>query len=92
MPCEPQDPKFTQILPEVLLEYLEGEKASLVLFSSYWQMNQSRNQSGRQRRKMAGTFIFRESPHAPVCSTHTENAARKVSPQYCLAQVVFPRP
>lgn len=40
MPCEPQDPKFTQILPEILLEYLEGEKASLVLFSSYWQMNQ----------------------------------------------------
>ncbi|KXF81409.1 ATP-dependent DNA helicase DinG [Enterovibrio coralii] len=40
MPCEPQDEKFTDILPDVLFEYLEGQTSSLVLFSSYWQMNQ----------------------------------------------------
>lgn len=36
----PQDPNFTQQLPELIFKYLEGQKASLVLFSSYWQMNQ----------------------------------------------------
>lgn len=36
---EPQAEQFTDLLIEVLPEYLEGETASLVLFSSYWQMN-----------------------------------------------------
>ncbi|WP_087021817.1 ATP-dependent DNA helicase DinG [Thaumasiovibrio subtropicus] len=36
----PQDQGFTQELEEKVLEYLEGETASLVLFASYWQMNQ----------------------------------------------------
>ncbi len=36
--CEPQEEGFTDMLPEVLLYYLEGQTASLVLFSSYWQM------------------------------------------------------
>ncbi|PSW18849.1 ATP-dependent DNA helicase DinG [Photobacterium sanctipauli] len=40
MPLEPQAGKFTDLLIERLPEYLEGEKSSLVLFSSYWQMNQ----------------------------------------------------
>ncbi|CZF77428.1 ATP-dependent DNA helicase DinG [Grimontia marina] len=40
MPCEPQDEKFTSHLPGILMEYIEGETATLVLFSSYWQMNQ----------------------------------------------------
>ncbi|CZF80082.1 putative ATP-dependent helicase DinG [Grimontia celer] len=40
MPCEPQDEKFTSHLPDILMEYIEGETATLVLFSSYWQMNQ----------------------------------------------------
>ncbi|USH03333.1 ATP-dependent DNA helicase DinG [Grimontia kaedaensis] len=40
MPCEPQDEKFTGHLPDILMEYIEGETATLVLFSSYWQMNQ----------------------------------------------------
>ncbi|PSU51606.1 ATP-dependent DNA helicase DinG [Photobacterium frigidiphilum] len=36
---EPQADKFTDLLIKTLPEYLEGETASLVLFSSYWQMN-----------------------------------------------------
>ncbi|MGF1682564.1 ATP-dependent DNA helicase DinG [Photobacterium minamisatsumaniensis] len=40
MPLEPQAEKFTELLIKTLPEYLEGETASLVLFSSYWQMNQ----------------------------------------------------
>ncbi|UXI02046.1 ATP-dependent DNA helicase DinG [Photobacterium sp. TY1-4] len=40
MPLEPQAQQFTNLLIKTLPEYLEGEKASLVLFSSYWQMNQ----------------------------------------------------
>ncbi|UTV28470.1 ATP-dependent DNA helicase DinG [Photobacterium atrarenae] len=40
MPLEPQAQQFTDLLIKTLPEYLEGEKSSLVLFSSYWQMNQ----------------------------------------------------
>ncbi|MEZ8149067.1 ATP-dependent DNA helicase DinG [Enterovibrio norvegicus] len=40
VPFEPQQAQFTDMLPDILLEYLEGQTASLVLFSSYWQMNQ----------------------------------------------------
>ncbi|PML80884.1 ATP-dependent DNA helicase DinG [Enterovibrio norvegicus] len=40
VPFEPQQEQFTAMLPDILLEYLEGQTASLVLFSSYWQMNQ----------------------------------------------------
>ncbi|MEZ9525779.1 ATP-dependent DNA helicase DinG [Enterovibrio norvegicus] len=40
VPFEPQQEQFTTMLPDILLEYLEGQTASLVLFSSYWQMNQ----------------------------------------------------
>ncbi|ELR67299.1 ATP-dependent helicase DinG/Rad3 [Photobacterium marinum] len=39
MSLEPQSEKFTDLLVKTLPEYLEGEKSSLVLFSSYWQMN-----------------------------------------------------
>ena len=39
MQLEPQADKFTELLIKTLPEYLEGEKSSLVLFSSYWQMN-----------------------------------------------------
>ncbi len=37
---EPQDNTFTDKLPKILREYLKDQPASLVLFSSYWQMNQ----------------------------------------------------
>ncbi|OOF11294.1 ATP-dependent DNA helicase DinG [Salinivibrio sp. PR5] len=40
MPCEPQAKQFTDVLSDKVLEYLEGETASLVLFASYWQMHQ----------------------------------------------------
>lgn len=39
LPLEPQAEGFTDLLIDRLPEYLEGEKSSLVLFSSYWQMN-----------------------------------------------------
>ncbi|MFV0575124.1 MAG: ATP-dependent DNA helicase DinG [Vibrio sp.] len=37
---EPQHPDFTSYLCDILPSYLEKGKANLVLFSSYWQMNQ----------------------------------------------------
>ncbi|MGR5320349.1 ATP-dependent DNA helicase DinG [Vibrio sp. DNB22_19_1] len=40
MKYEPQAPQFTEYLIEILPKYLEDNKANLVLFSSYWQMNQ----------------------------------------------------
>ncbi|OOE48675.1 ATP-dependent DNA helicase DinG [Salinivibrio kushneri] len=40
MPCEPQASAFTEALNDKILEHLEGERASLVLFASYWQMKQ----------------------------------------------------
>lgn len=39
LPLEPQADGFTDLLIDRLPEYLEGERSSLVLFSSYWQMN-----------------------------------------------------
>ncbi|WFB46206.1 ATP-dependent DNA helicase DinG [Vibrio coralliilyticus] len=40
MAYEPQAPQFTDSLIERLPELIEENKANLVLFSSYWQMNQ----------------------------------------------------
>lgn len=37
---EPQHPDFTKHLCEILPGYIEEKKANLILFSSYWQMNQ----------------------------------------------------
>ncbi|MDN3609663.1 ATP-dependent DNA helicase DinG [Vibrio ostreicida] len=40
MDYEPQAPQFTQCLIEKLPALIQEQKANLVLFSSYWQMNQ----------------------------------------------------
>ena len=40
MSCEPSAPQFTEQLIEKLPDLIESSKANLVLFSSYWQMNQ----------------------------------------------------
>ncbi|EEX91938.1 ATP-dependent DNA helicase DinG [Vibrio orientalis CIP 102891 = ATCC 33934] len=40
MKYEPQAPQFTEYLIELLPNLIEDKKANLVLFSSYWQMNQ----------------------------------------------------
>jgi len=40
MKYEPQAPQFTEYLIERLPNLIEDKKANLVLFSSYWQMNQ----------------------------------------------------
>ena len=40
MKYEPQAPQFTEYLIEILPKVIEDNKANLVLFSSYWQMNQ----------------------------------------------------
>jgi len=40
MKYEPQAPQFTEYLIEILPNLIEDKKANLVLFSSYWQMNQ----------------------------------------------------
>ncbi|HAS6348341.1 TPA: ATP-dependent DNA helicase DinG [Vibrio vulnificus] len=37
---EPQAPQFTEYLIDILPKYLKDKQANLVLFSSYWQMNQ----------------------------------------------------
>ncbi|OCH44474.1 ATP-dependent DNA helicase DinG [Vibrio cyclitrophicus] len=39
MKYEPQAPQFTEYLSEILPKVIEDNKANLVLFSSYWQMN-----------------------------------------------------
>ena len=40
MPCEPADPAFTHALIEQLPRYLAQQQASLILFASYWQMQE----------------------------------------------------
>ncbi|QWK96279.1 ATP-dependent DNA helicase DinG [Plesiomonas shigelloides] len=37
---DPADENFTKMLIETLPDYLNGQSASLILFASYWQMNQ----------------------------------------------------
>ncbi|GAM56230.1 ATP-dependent helicase dinG [Vibrio ishigakensis] len=37
---EPAAPQFTDYLADELINWLEADKANLVLFASYWQMNQ----------------------------------------------------
>lgn len=37
---EPQAPQFTEYLGQELIHWLEPDKGNLVLFASYWQMNQ----------------------------------------------------
>ncbi|WP_394210560.1 ATP-dependent DNA helicase DinG [Enterovibrio calviensis] len=51
LPYEPQQDGFTNMLPDVLMEYLEGQTSSLVLFSSYWQMNQVADKMRAQIKK-----------------------------------------
>ncbi len=41
MKYEPQAPQFTEYLIDILPNLIEDKKANLVLFSSYWQMNQA---------------------------------------------------
>ncbi|MFA0438492.1 ATP-dependent DNA helicase DinG [Vibrio sp. 10N.286.49.C2] len=43
MKYEPQATPFTDELKEKLMEYIADSKSNLVLFSSYWQMNQVAN-------------------------------------------------
>ncbi len=38
--CEPTDPGFTQALIQALPTYLQDQQASLILFASYWQMQE----------------------------------------------------
>ncbi|MGF1696114.1 ATP-dependent DNA helicase DinG [Vibrio lamellibrachiae] len=40
MKYEPQAPQYTEYLIEILPKLIEDKQANLVLFSSYWQMNQ----------------------------------------------------
>jgi len=40
MKYEPQAPQFTDYLSELLPDLIETDSANLILFSSYWQMNQ----------------------------------------------------
>ncbi|MDA0147270.1 ATP-dependent DNA helicase DinG [Vibrio sp. LaRot3] len=40
MKYEPQAPEFTEYLIDILPNLIEDKQANLVLFSSYWQMNQ----------------------------------------------------
>ncbi len=40
MKYEPQAPQYTEYLTDILPNLIEDKKANLVLFSSYWQMNQ----------------------------------------------------
>ncbi|WED22731.1 ATP-dependent DNA helicase DinG [Vibrio sp. JC009] len=40
MKYEPQEKEYTDYLAEILPSYIEEDKANLILFASYWQMNQ----------------------------------------------------
>ncbi|MGF1724198.1 ATP-dependent DNA helicase DinG [Photobacterium nomapromontoriensis] len=77
LPLEPQAEKFTDLLIEILPEYLEGETSSLVLFSSYWQMNQVADKLKPLAKKNKWELLIQgeESRHA-ILKKHKENCEK----------------
>lgn len=71
---EPQADKFTELLIKILPEYLEGETASLVLFSSYWQMNKVADELRKTAKKNKWELLVQgeESRHTTL-KKHKEN-------------------
>ncbi|GHA48252.1 ATP-dependent DNA helicase DinG [Photobacterium aphoticum] len=77
LPLEPQAEKFTDLLIDVLPEYLEGETASLVLFSSYWQMNQVAEKLAPLAKKNKWHLqIQGEEPRHVILKKHKENCEK----------------
>ncbi|MGF1687660.1 ATP-dependent DNA helicase DinG [Photobacterium japonica] len=81
LPLEPQAEKFTDLLIETLPEYLEGETASLVLFSSYWQMNQVAEKLAPLAKKNKWALLVQgEETRHVILKKHKENCEKgKVS-------------
>ncbi|MGR5127397.1 ATP-dependent DNA helicase DinG [Photobacterium swingsii] len=79
LPLEPQADKFTELLIETLPEYLEGETASLVLFSSYWQMNKVAESLQPLAKKNKWQLLVQgnEARHT-ILKKHKENCKNKV--------------
>ena len=77
LPLEPQAEKFTDLLIDTLPEYLEGETASLVLFSSYWQMNQVADKLRPLAKKNRWELLIQgeESRHI-ILKKHKENCEK----------------
>ncbi|MGF1884677.1 ATP-dependent DNA helicase DinG [Photobacterium profundum] len=71
---EPQADKFTDLLIKTLPEYLEGETASLVLFSSYWQMNKVADELRPLAKKNKwGLLVQGEESRHITLKKHKEN-------------------
>ncbi|MFD2180137.1 ATP-dependent DNA helicase DinG [Veronia pacifica] len=81
VPYEPQHDKFTDTLPALLTEYLEGETASLVLFSSYWQMNKVAEALKKTAVKNKWDLLVQgEASRTSLLDTHRKNCEKgKVS-------------
>ncbi|UJF18677.1 ATP-dependent DNA helicase DinG [Vibrio sp. SS-MA-C1-2] len=74
---EPQAPEFTELLTEMIPEYLEGQKASLVLFSSYWQMNQVADSIRSQCKKNKWQLLVQgEESRQELIKKHQENCKK----------------
>lgn len=74
MAYEPQQNEFIDSLPEVLLHYLDGQTASLVLFSSYRKMNQVANKI-RNKIKEKGAYLHvqGESSRQHILTSHKKH-------------------
>ncbi|WP_299014807.1 ATP-dependent DNA helicase DinG [uncultured Photobacterium sp.] len=77
MPLEPQADKFTDLLIKTLPEYLEGEKSSLVLFSSYWQMNKVADELRAQAKQNKWELLVQgEESRNATLKKHKENCQK----------------
>lgn len=80
MEHEPNSPAFTNELISVLPRILAGKEASLVLFSSYRQMNEV----AIGLRAKGLSLLVQGKPPAMPCSPCTNKSAMAVRPASCL--------
>lgn len=71
MEYEPSQKEFLDALPSVLMTYLEGETATLVLFSSYFKMNQVAKEMREKIKKKGWTLhVQGETSRSHILSAH----------------------
>lgn len=69
MPCEPNDTHYSQVLVEELPRFIEGEQATLILFASYWQMQEV---AAGLRAKGYSLLVQGEASREALLSLHKE--------------------
>ncbi|SHO58830.1 ATP-dependent DNA helicase DinG [Vibrio quintilis] len=77
-PVAPQSPEFTQELIKHIPHYIAEKKANLILFSSYWQMNQVADKLKILFRKKGWLCqVQGEKPRSKILHKHSQTVAQQ---------------